>query len=98
MKPPARLDRPAVMDRSVGRFAGIDVELFEQSAKPQARALVADADADRAVFVVNAQRNHRPLEARVGHAGHRQQQLAGKETRIIHPPSKHGAAISVGKA
>ena len=27
---PARLDRPAVMDRAIGRFARIDVELLEQ--------------------------------------------------------------------
>ena len=39
--------------------------------------------ADRAIFVVNAHRDHRALEARVGHSRHRQQQLAGQEGRLF---------------
>ena len=74
-----RLDRPAMMDRAVGRFAGIDVELAKQAAKTDPGALVADADTDRALLVMRTHRDHRPLESRVGHARHRQQQFAGEE-------------------
>ena len=47
-------------------------------------ALVADADSDRAIFVMNAHGDDRMLEPRVADAGHRQQQLAGQEARTVH--------------
>ena len=81
---PARLDRAAVVDRAFGRLARIDLELAEQAAEADAGTLVADADADGAIFVMHADRDHRALEAGIGHSGHRQQQLAGEEGRLIH--------------
>ena len=57
-------------------------ELLEQAANADAGALVTDADADRAILVVDAHRDHRPLEARIADAGHGQQQLAGQEARL----------------
>ena len=50
----AGLDRPAMMDRDVGRIARFDVELAQQAAKADSGALVADADPDGAVFIVDA--------------------------------------------
>ena len=89
---PARLDRPAVQHRAVRRLAGIEPELLEQAAHADPGALVADADADRAIFVMDAHGDHRMLEARVADAGHRQQQLAGQETRTIHAVQNAPAA------
>jgi hypothetical protein len=82
-EPASRLDRAAVVDRAVGRLARVDVELAQEAAQADPGALVADADPDRAIFVMDAHRDHRPLEARVGHSRHRQQQLAGQETRLL---------------
>jgi hypothetical protein len=93
-EPAPRLDGSAVMDGDVRRLSRIDLELAQQCAKADARALVADADADRAVFVVDAHGDDRTLEPRVGHSGHRQQQFAGQEGRFInHLPtmSRRGA-------
>ncbi len=78
------LDRAAVVDGAVRRLAGVQVELLEKRPETQPGALVADADADGTVLVVNAKGNDGALESRVGHAGHRQQQLAGKERRAVH--------------
>ena len=68
------------------------LELLEQRAEADAGALVADADADRAILVMDAHRDHRPLEARVGHARHGEQQLAGQEARLVHRPLTMAAA------
>ena len=48
------LDRAAVMDRAVGRLARLDIELLQQPAKADAGALVADANADGAIVVMDA--------------------------------------------
>ena len=93
----ARLDRPAVVDRAIGRLARVDVELLEQAAEADAGALVADADADRAILVVNAQGDHRALEPRVGHARHRQQQLAGQERRVLGHAATMVRGVAAGK-
>ncbi len=81
---PSRLDRSAMMDRAIGRFARLDVQLLKKCAEPHPGPLVADPDPDGAVLVVDANGDHRPLEARVGHPGHRKQQLARQETRLVH--------------
>jgi hypothetical protein len=80
---PARLDRPTVMDGAVRCLTWIDVKLLQQSAETDACSLVTHADADGAVLVVHAQGNHRPFEARIGHSGHREQELAGQECRVL---------------
>jgi hypothetical protein len=72
-----------MMDRDVGSLAGINLELLEQTPKADARALVADPDADRAILIMHAQGDHRPLEARISHPGHCQEQLAGEEGRLV---------------
>jgi hypothetical protein len=58
--------------------------LLEQPADADPRALVADANANRAIFVMDAHRDHGVLEARIADAGHGQQQFAGQETRTLH--------------
>jgi hypothetical protein len=78
------LDRPSMEHRPVRGRAGIESKLLEQAAHPDARALVPNADADRAIFVMDAHGDDRMLEARVADTGHRQQQLAGEETRTFH--------------
>ena len=45
---------------------------------------MTDADADGASLDMDAQGDDGALEARVGHARHCQQQLAGKERRLNH--------------
>jgi hypothetical protein len=82
-EPASGLDRSAVVHGAIGRLARIDFELAKQSAQGDSRALVADPDADGAIFVVDAHSDHGPLETRVGHSRHRQQQLAGQETRLL---------------
>ena len=85
------------MDRPVRCRARIDVELFQQAAEADAGAGVTDADADRAILVMDAQGDHRPLEPRIGHPGHCKQQLARKKGRLNHmlamaPPHSRGKA------
>ena len=55
-------------------------------------ALVADADPDGAILVMDAHCDHRSLEARVGHARHRQQQLAGEKRRLLNHRRDNGTA------
>jgi len=81
---PARLDRPAVEDGAVGGLAGIEAELLQERAEADAGALVANADADGAIFIMDGKRDDGMVETRVGHAGHGQQQAAGKERRLLH--------------
>jgi hypothetical protein len=71
------------MDGAVGRFSRLEVELLQQPAKADPGTLVANADPDRSVFVVNAHRDHRPFEPRVRHSRHCQEQLAGEESRLL---------------
>jgi hypothetical protein len=78
------LDRSAVVDGAVGRLARIDLELPKKRSKGHPGALLADANPDRAILVMDAHRDDRPLEPRIGHPGHCQQQLAGKETGLFH--------------
>jgi len=65
-----------MVNRTVRRFSGIDLQLLQEAAKANARALVPNPDADRAILVMDAHGDDRALETRVGHARHRQQQLA----------------------
>lgn len=74
-----------MVDGAIGRLARIDLELPEQPAKADARSLVANPHSNGAILVVDAQRNDRALEPRVGHPRHRQQQFAGQESgRLRH--------------
>jgi len=66
---------------------------------------MADADPNRAIVVVDADGDHRPLEPGIGHPRHCEQQFAGEEGRLIHPPnmdsrrgSSNPAAASLGQA
>ena len=83
-KAPSRLDWPAMVNGAIGRFTRLNVELLQKAAEPHAGSFVADADPNGAVFVMNTHGNHRPLEAGIGHSGHRKKQLARQETRLIH--------------
>jgi hypothetical protein len=83
-KSPPRLDRATMMHCAVGRLSGVDLQLLQQRSKPHPGALLAYADPDRAVLVMDANRNHCPLEARIGHPGHGKEKLARKETRLVH--------------
>lgn len=78
------LDRTAMKDRHIGRSARRDVELFQQVTEADSVAGAADADADRAILVVDRHRDHRLVEARVDHAGHGEEQLAEEEGRLVH--------------
>jgi hypothetical protein len=91
-EPTPRFDRSAVMDRAVGRLAGVDLELLQQRAETQPGPLMPDPNSDRAIVVVDAHRDHCPLEAGVGHSGHRQKQLAGKKGRAVHLPMMRPAS------
>jgi hypothetical protein len=71
------------MDGAVRRLVRLDLELPQQAAKADPRALVPDADPDCSVFVMDAHCDHRPFEARVSHSWHRQEQLAGQESGIL---------------
>jgi hypothetical protein len=79
-----------VVNGAIRRLARIDVELAEKASERDSGALVTDADPDGAVFIMRAHGNHCPLEPRVGHPRHRQQQLAGQETRLIRHEFDHG--------
>lgn len=70
--------------RTVRRFSRINTKLLEQAAKADFGALVANADPDRTVFVMNANRDHRALKPRITDARHCQEQLARKESWRFH--------------
>jgi hypothetical protein len=70
--------------RPVGRLAWVQTKLFEEAADADPGALVPDPDPDRSILVMDAHYDHRPLEARVANAGHRQQQFSGQEAWRIH--------------
>ena len=82
-----RLARAAVVDRRVGRLADVEADVVEQLVKAQPGMELADANAERAVPVMDAQRDHRMVEPRVAHPGHRQQQPAGEVLHIAHRAS-----------
>ena len=96
-EPPARFDRSAVMDRAIRRFTGFDVQLAKQAAKGDAGALVPDANADRAILVMDAQCDDRALKSRIGHSGHGQKQLARQETRFVNHGATMGRSGATGK-
>jgi hypothetical protein len=77
------LYRSAMVDGAIRCFPRIDVELAEKPSESYPRALVADSDADRAIFIVDAQGDNCPLEPRIGHPRHCKQQLAGQKTGLI---------------
>jgi len=68
-----------VHHRSIGRLAWIEPKLLQQAPNADAGSLVTDANPHRAILVMNAHGDHRPLEARVGHSRHRQEKFAGQE-------------------
>ena len=82
----AGLDRSTVMNSTVRRLARVDVQLGQQATKAKACPLVADADANSAVFVMSAQSDDGALEARIAHSGHRQEQFASEVSRFFHAP------------
>jgi hypothetical protein len=71
----------------------MDCELRQHSAKPKSLAILSDTDAVRAIFVVDTNRDHGALEARVGHPRHREQELAGQELRSVHAPKMDSADV-----
>src|SRR5262245_47201639 len=77
-EPSPGLDRAAVQHGTIGRDAGIDVQLLENLVKAYAVAHLTDADAQRAMLVMHAHDIDRALEARVEHAGHGQKDSSGK--------------------
>ena len=81
----------------IRRLSRIDLELPQKSTKGDARALVPDTNANRAILVVNAHRYDGALEARVGHSRHCQQQLAGQETRLFSHDATMGRSVAAGK-
>jgi hypothetical protein len=83
-KAPPRLDGPAVMDRAIRRLSRFDLELLEERPEAHSGTLVTDTDPDRSILVMDADCDHRPFETGVGHSGHRKQQLARQETRLVH--------------
>jgi hypothetical protein len=91
-------DRTAMVHRTVRSFARLDVELSKEAAERDARPLVADADADRAILVVNAHRDDGALKSRIGHSGHGEKQLARQETRLINHSATMGRSRATGKA
>src|SRR5205085_1923248 len=79
-----RLDGSAMMDRNVGREAGIDVHLAKKLVEGEPRNDPPQADAERAILVMDAHRDHRLLEARVADARHCQEELADEISRVFH--------------
>ena len=57
---------------------------LEQIVEADPRHDPAEADAERAILVMDAHRDHRFLEARIADARHGEQELAGEERRLVH--------------
>jgi hypothetical protein len=81
-KTPPRLDRAAIMYRTIGCNAGLDPDVGQQLAKAKALAQVTNTDTKRAVRVMNAHGDNGAVEARIAHAGHRQHHATGKILRL----------------
>ncbi len=84
---------------AVRRLSGIDFELLQKRAEAHPGSLLADAYADRSILVMDAQSDDGAFETRIRHSGHRQQQLARQETRLVHTSSieqhgRNGQALS----
>ena len=75
------------MDGSVRRLAAGDLELVEQVVEAKAVDGGAEADADRAVGVMRAHRDHRVIEPRIAHAGHGEKELASQVRAVGHHAS-----------
>jgi hypothetical protein len=83
-EPPAGLNRTTVMNGTIGRLAGFNIQLSKQAPEGDSCTLVADANPNGAIFIMDAHCDHGPLKARIGHSRHCQQQLAGEEIRLLH--------------
>jgi hypothetical protein len=73
---PARLDRPTMVHGAIGGLTGFYFKLLEELSEANAGSFLTDADANGSILIVHAQRNDCALEARIGHPGHCQEQLA----------------------
>ena len=76
----------------MGACAGRDLQLLQQIVEAEPRHDPAEADAERALLVMDAHRDHRFLEARIADARHGEQELAAQEAWRI-----HGAAIGASR-
>jgi hypothetical protein len=83
-KPPARFNRAAVKHGTIGSLARIEAQLLKQPAHTDPGSLMADADSDRAILVMDTHGDHCPLKARITDSGHGQKQLAGQEAGRVH--------------
>jgi hypothetical protein len=72
-----------VVNGALRRSARINLQLPQQAAKTDSGALVANPDSDRSIFVVRAHSDHGPLEARIGHSGHCEKELARQISRFL---------------
>jgi hypothetical protein len=79
-----RLDRAAVMDCHIRSLAGVEVELLQECPEFQAGPFVANSHSDGPILVMDAHRDHGPLEPRVGHSRHRQEKFSGEERSALH--------------
>jgi hypothetical protein len=57
----------------------LDIELFQQVLEARLLERAVDDDAHRALRCMGAHKDHALHEARIGHAGHGNEQLPGQE-------------------
>ena len=84
MKPRCGSTGPPWWIGDVRRLARLDVELLQQIVEAEPGHDPAEADAERALLVMDAHRDHRFLEARIADARHGEQELAREEARRVH--------------
>jgi len=78
------LYRPAIVNRRVRRFAGVDIQFLKDLVQPHAFAQVPQPEAEGAVLVMGDHGDNRMIKARVTHPGHGEQQAACEELRFRH--------------
>ena len=82
----ARFYWPATQHRQVRHIGRVDVKAFEKLMQPDTLDFIADRDAERAIFIMDANGDHGMVEAHVLHARQGEQELTGIGAKLIHGP------------
>jgi hypothetical protein len=78
------LDGAAKQDWDVVDMADRQIKLPEHTMQAKPHGMMADTDAQCPRFIMAAHRDDGAFKARIADAGHGEEQLARKESRLVH--------------